>query len=147
MCQVISQENFHALSNCIVTRPQTPLQQAVAVKSVPTKPIEGQKTGTSGLRKKTAVFTGENYLANWCCSPHCSTHMLCTPRQTPPHTPVLCRIQSLFDSLGDEVKGKTIAVGGDGRYFNKQAAQTIIKLAAGAGIKKVGILAVTELQH
>ena len=47
--------------------------QAVAVKSVPTKPIEGQKTGTSGLRKKTAVFTGEHYLANWCCSPRCST--------------------------------------------------------------------------
>ena len=39
--------------------------QMVSVKSVPTKPIEGQKTGTSGLRKKTTVFTGEHYLANW----------------------------------------------------------------------------------
>ena len=66
--------------------------------------------------------------------------MLCDSQQTDPHIPVLCRIQSLFDSLGDEMKGKTIAVGGDGRYFNKQAAQTILKLAAGAGIKKVGIL-------
>lgn len=47
------------------------------------------------------------------------------------------RIQSLFSSLGDEVKGKTIALGGDGRYFNKEAAQIIIKLAAGNGLKKV----------
>jgi phosphoglucomutase len=39
--------------------------QGVSVKTVPTKPIEGQKTGTSGLRKKTSVFTSENYLANW----------------------------------------------------------------------------------
>ena len=51
---------------------------------------------------------------------------------------VCCRIQSLFNSLGDEKNGKTIALGGDGRYFNKQAAQEIIKLAAGNGVKKVG---------
>jgi phosphoglucomutase len=37
----------------------------VAVKSVPTTPIEGQKTGTSGLRKKAAEFSSGNYLANW----------------------------------------------------------------------------------
>jgi phosphoglucomutase len=42
-----------------------PVPQGFTVKSVPTKPIEGQKTGTSGLRKKTKVFTSENYLANW----------------------------------------------------------------------------------
>ena len=58
----------------------------------------------------------------------------------------MCRIQSLFSSLGEEVKGKTIALGGDGRYFNKEAAQIIIKLAAGNGVKKIivgqnGILA------
>lgn len=48
-----------------------------------------------------------------------------------------CRVQSLFSSLGDEVKGKTIALGGDGRYFNKEAAQIICKIAAGNGLKKV----------
>jgi phosphoglucomutase len=85
----------------------------VAVKTVPTNPIEGQKTGTSGLRKKTKVFMSENYLANW--------------------------IQSLFDALGDEVKDKTIGVGGDGRYFNKEAVQIILQLAAGNGVKKVVI--------
>ena len=55
---------------------------------------------------------------------------------------VLRRIQSLFNSLGDEVKGKTIGLGGDGRYFNKQAAQIIIKMAAANGVKKVLLLAV-----
>ncbi|GFZ15282.1 phosphoglucomutase [Actinidia rufa] len=37
----------------------------IEIKSVPTKPIEGQKTGTSGLRKKVKVFMEENYLGNW----------------------------------------------------------------------------------
>ena len=41
------------------------LLQGFTVQSVPTKPIEGQKTGTSGLRKKTKVFMSEHYLANW----------------------------------------------------------------------------------
>jgi phosphoglucomutase len=83
----------------------------VPVKEVSTKPIDGQKTGTSGLRKKTKVFMSDNYLANW--------------------------VQSLFNALGDEVSGKTLALGGDGRYFGKEAAQIIVKLAAGNGFKKI----------
>ncbi|KXZ45851.1 hypothetical protein GPECTOR_50g645 [Gonium pectorale] len=83
----------------------------VTVKQVPTKPYDGQKTGTSGLRKKTKEFMQENYLANW--------------------------VQSLFNALGDEVKGQSLGLGGDGRYFGKEAAQIIIKLAAGNGFKKV----------
>lgn len=51
--------------------------------------------------------------------------------------PWSCRVQSLFSSLGDDVKGQTIALGGDGRYFNKDAAQIICKIAAGNGLKKV----------
>ena len=77
----------------------------------PTAPIEGQKTGTSGLRKKAAVFAEGNYLANW--------------------------VQSLFNALGDELVGATLVLGGDGRWFNKEAAQVIVKLAAGNGVAKV----------
>jgi phosphoglucomutase len=50
---------------------------------------------------------------------------------------VVVRVQSLFYSLSEEIVGKTIGLGGDGRYYNKEAAQTIIKLAAGNGVKKV----------
>jgi len=87
------------------------MASVATIKEVPTKPIEGQKTGTSGLRKRTKVFTSENYLANW--------------------------VQSLFNALGAEVRGKTLGLGGDGRYFGKEAAQIIIKLAAGNGFKKI----------
>jgi phosphoglucomutase len=52
-----------------------------------------------------------NYLANW--------------------------VQSLFNALGDEVSGQTLGLGGDGRYYGKEAAQIIIKLAAGNGFKRV----------
>jgi phosphoglucomutase len=41
------------------------MTQGFAIKDVPTKPYDGQKTGTSGLRKKTEVFQQDNYLANW----------------------------------------------------------------------------------
>lgn len=79
---------------------------------MPTKPFEGQKTGTSGLRKKVKVFMQDNYLANW--------------------------IQALFNSLPPEdyVNG-SLVLGGDGRYFNKEAAQIIIKIAAGNGVGKI----------
>jgi phosphoglucomutase len=62
---------------------------AVAVTLVPTAPIEGQKTGTSGLRKKAAEFASGNYLANW--------------------------VQSLFLALpSTEVAGSSMVLGGDG---------------------------------
>lgn len=86
--------------------------EGIKIKSVPTKPFEGQKTGTSGLRKKVKVFMQENYLANW--------------------------IQALFNSLPPEdYKNGMLVLGGDGRYFNKEAAQIIIKIAAGNGVGKV----------
>lgn len=79
---------------------------------MPTKPYDGQKTGTSGLRKKVKIFMQENYLANW--------------------------IQALFNSLPSEdyVNG-VLVLGGDGRYFNKEAAQIIIKIAAANGVAKI----------
>ncbi|XP_042053868.1 phosphoglucomutase, chloroplastic-like isoform X4 [Salvia splendens] len=86
--------------------------QQLKIKSVPTQPFEGQKTGTSGLRKKVKEFMQENYLANW--------------------------IQALFDSLPPEdYKNAVLVLGGDGRYFNKEAAQIIIKIAAGNGVGKI----------
>lgn len=57
---------------------------------------------------------------------------------------MLHRIQSLFNSLGDEVKGKTIGLGGDGRYYNKEAAQLIIKMAAANGVKKVPLCCIFD---
>ncbi|KAG7605740.1 Alpha-D-phosphohexomutase C-terminal domain superfamily [Arabidopsis thaliana x Arabidopsis arenosa] len=85
---------------------------SIEIKSLPTKPIEGQKTGTSGLRKKVKVFMEENYLANW--------------------------IQALFNSLPlEDYKNATLVLGGDGRYFNKEASQIIIKIAAGNGVGQI----------
>ena len=81
---------------------------------VDTLPYKDQKPGTSGLRKKVTVFQQPNYLANF--------------------------VQATIDSLPQsEVKGATLVVGGDGRYFCKEAAQIIIKLAAGNGYAKVWV--------
>lgn len=74
--------------------------------TIATSPIEGQTPGTSGLRKKTRVFMQPGYLENF--------------------------IQSVFNAIGG-AKGKTFVVGGDGRYFNKQAIQSILKMAAANG--------------
>ena len=78
--------------------------------TVRTAPIEGQKPGTSGLRKKTHVFMGPHYLENF--------------------------VQSIWEGIGG-VEGKTLVLGGDGRYFNDRAAQVILRMAAASGAAKV----------
>jgi phosphoglucomutase len=86
----------------------------MTVTTVPSKPIEGQKPGTSGLRKKTKVFMEAPYLHNF--------------------------VQSVFTALvaeGVPVKGGTLVVSGDGRFFNKEAIQVVIKMAAAAGVGRV----------
>ena len=80
------------------------------VRSVSTTPFEGQKPGTSGLRKKTTVFMEPGYLENF--------------------------VQSVFDAVGG-LGGKTLTVGGDGRYFNERAIQTILRMAAANGAARV----------
>jgi phosphoglucomutase len=78
--------------------------------TIETKPFDGQKPGTSGLRKKVSVFQAPHYLANF--------------------------VQSIFDAL-DGYAGKTLVIGGDGRFFNREAIQIVIKMAAAAGFGRV----------
>ena len=80
------------------------------IQIVPTTPIEGQRPGTSGLRKKVTVFQRSPYLENF--------------------------VQSIFDSLEGFV-GRTLVLGGDGRYFNDMAIQIIVRMAAANGFGRV----------
>ena len=77
---------------------------------IETKPIEGQKPGTSGLRKKTREFMGPHFLENF--------------------------IQAIWNGIGG-AEGKTFVVGGDGRYFNDRAVQVILRMAAASGASRV----------
>ena len=43
----------------------TVVNEVIRIKDVETKPYDGQKPGTSGLRKKVAEFTKPNYLHNF----------------------------------------------------------------------------------
>ncbi len=93
--------------------------------TVTTRPIEGQKPGTSGLRKKTRVFMAPHYLENF--------------------------VQSIFDAIGG-ADGKTFVVGGDGRFFNAEAIQTILKMAAANGAAEIivgqnGLLSTPAASH
>ncbi len=91
----------------------------------PTQPYGDQKPGTSGLRKKVKIFQQANYLENF--------------------------VQSLFDTLVVP-NGAVLVVGGDGRYHNRQAIQTIISMAAANGFSRVlvgqgGILSTPAASH
>ena len=79
-------------------------------RTVTTKPIEDQKPGTSGLRKTTRVFMRPGYLENY--------------------------VQAVLHAIGGG-EGKSFVTGGDGRYFNAEAIQTIIKIAAANGAARI----------
>ncbi len=74
-----------------------------------------QRPGTSGLRKKVAVFQQPGYVEAF--------------------------VQSLFDALpeavGSAVAGQTLVLGGDGRFFNDRVIQTIIRMAAANGVARL----------
>jgi phosphoglucomutase len=80
------------------------------INTVTTVPFKGQRPGTSGLRKKVKTFQQAHYLENF--------------------------VQSIFNSL-DDFQGQTLVVGGDGRFYNREALQIIIKMAAANGFAKV----------
>ncbi|MDH3527681.1 MAG: alpha-D-glucose phosphate-specific phosphoglucomutase, partial [Gammaproteobacteria bacterium] len=80
------------------------------ISTITTQPFSDQRPGTSGLRKKVRQFQTPHYLENF--------------------------VQSIFDTQTD-LKGGTLALGGDGRYYNRQAIQIIIRMAAANGVAKV----------
>ena len=80
------------------------------IRIVETTPFTDQKPGTSGLRKKVPVFQQPNYVENF--------------------------VQSIFDSLAG-FRGETLVVGGDGRFYNREVVQTVIRMAAAAGFGRV----------
>ncbi|MDP1635430.1 MAG: alpha-D-glucose phosphate-specific phosphoglucomutase, partial [Gallionellaceae bacterium] len=82
----------------------------MSIRTVSTQPFPDQKPGTSGLRKKVPVFQQANYLENF--------------------------VQSIFDSV-KAPQGATLVLGGDGRYYNREAIQIILKMAAANGFGKV----------
>lgn len=80
------------------------------IETIKTTPFDDQKPGTSGLRKKVRTFQETHYLENF--------------------------VQSIFDTLGN-TQGQTLVLGGDGRFLNRQAIQTILKMAAAHGFAEV----------
>jgi phosphoglucomutase len=82
----------------------------MTLQTLPTTPFTDQRPGTSGLRKKVTVFAKKHYLENF--------------------------VQALFDVL-PAATGLTLVLGGDGRYYNRVAVQTILRMAAAKGYARV----------
>jgi phosphoglucomutase len=95
------------------------------LRKIPTKPFEGQKPGTSGLRKKVRTFQQPNYSENF--------------------------IQSVFDVVPPE-ESATLVIGGDGRFHNRAVIQQAVRMAAANGFGRVlvgrgGILSTPAASH
>ncbi|CAI4049678.1 hypothetical protein SUVZ_13G2390 [Saccharomyces uvarum] len=97
------------------------------IETVPTKPYQDQKPGTSGLRKKTKIFKDQ---------PHYTENF----------------IQSVLDAIPEGSKGATLVVGGDGRYYNDVILHKIAAISAANGVKKLvigqnGLLSTPAASH
>ncbi len=84
----------------------------MSIAIVPTRAFADQRPGTAGLRKRVAVFRQPNYLENF--------------------------VQAVFDAL-PELRGGSIVVGGDGRYWNREAIRTLLCIAAANGIVRASV--------
>ena len=82
----------------------------MTIRTVQTTPFADQTPGTSGLRKRVTVYQQPNYLENF--------------------------IQSTLDAA-QLARGATLVVGGDGRYFNREAIQIVLKMAAANSVGRV----------
>ncbi|HET7570815.1 MAG TPA: alpha-D-glucose phosphate-specific phosphoglucomutase [Gammaproteobacteria bacterium] len=96
-----------------------------SINHVASRPFDDQKPGTAGLRKRVAVFQQPHYLENF--------------------------LQAVFDCV-PELNGSSLVVGGDGRYFNRQAINTLLRMAAANGVRHVilghsGILSTPAASH
>ena len=96
-----------------------------AVQTIASTPFDDQQVGTAGLRKQVRVFQQPHYLENF--------------------------IQSVFDTHPG-FEGSTLVVGGDGRYHNDVAIQTLLAMAAARGIARVivgknGLLSTPAASH
>ncbi|MDI3260439.1 MAG: alpha-D-glucose phosphate-specific phosphoglucomutase [Sinobacteraceae bacterium] len=95
------------------------------IREIPTRPYSDQKPGTAGLRKKVAVFQQPHYLENF--------------------------LQSIFD-VESGLRGQSLVIGGDGRYYNREAIRIAIAMAAANGIARVivgqgGLLSTPAASH
>lgn len=83
----------------------------VNIQTIPTKPFEGQKPGTSGLRKRVKVFQEKNYTENF--------------------------VQAILEAIPESdggAKGATLVIGGDGRYYSNEVLQVIVKCSVAQGV-------------
>jgi phosphoglucomutase len=101
------------------------VEDIITVRDIGTTPFADQRPGTSGLRKKVAVFAQPNYLENF--------------------------VQAIFDTIAAP-QGSTLVLGGDGRHHNREAIQTILRMAAANGFGRVivgraGLLSTPAASH
>jgi len=81
------------------------------IQDIQTKPYEGQKPGTSGLRKRVKIFQQQHYTENF--------------------------IQAILTAIVGGAAGSTLVIGGDGRYYTEPTVKAILQIAAGNGVKKL----------
>jgi len=82
----------------------------MSIEQIKSQPFSDQRPGTSGLRKKVRVFQEPHYLENF--------------------------VQSIFDTQ-KELTGGILVLGGDGRYYNREAVQIILRMAAANGVSRI----------